>query len=99
MPLHVVSEQSCRSEPGDDQVPVSDGGGRSVRVRGMSELRLIVGYAGLPEQLATRPVETHERSAVLIFDCLGYKDAVFPDYRSRIARFGKRDAPRDTFGL
>src|SRR5262249_15388345 len=82
MPLHVVSEQSCRSEPGDDQVSVSDGGGRSVRVRGMSGLHLTVGHAGLPEQLPTRPVETHKRSAVLILDCLGYKDAVFPDHWS-----------------
>jgi len=58
---------------------------------------LLVGKAGLPEQLAVGPVEAHHCPAAVCFDRLGDEHAIAPDDRSGIAAVGEGRFPSDIF--
>src|SRR5947208_956424 len=84
LPAEVVAIKAVRRERNDDALAVGHGRSGAIRVGRVGRFLFPRRDAGLPEQLAVRAIQAHERATVA--DGLGDEEAIAPDNRRGITR-------------
>src|SRR5260370_20305379 len=94
-PGEVVTINTRRAEPGNDARPIGHRRRSAGRILVVRRFFLRPRHAGLPEQLASAPVETQHRTEALGLDGLSHENSASPYDRSGAAAVGQRQAPAD----